>query len=55
MYLVVSAIVRHFDFAFDGVEEDHFKWKSDQFIVGIRGKAELHAIAKAAQPRPRDA
>ncbi|XXH05544.1 hypothetical protein Hte_011974 [Hypoxylon texense] len=32
-YLVVSTLVRKFDFNFTGVETDHFEWTSDQFTV----------------------
>lgn len=44
LYLVVSALVRKFNFDFTGVEADHFEWASDQFTIGIKGKSELGAL-----------
>ncbi|RYO90214.1 hypothetical protein DL766_006137 [Monosporascus sp. MC13-8B] len=44
MCLVVSTLVRRFDFDFTGVPADHFEWESDQFTIGTKGKSELSTL-----------
>ncbi|KAK7404080.1 hypothetical protein QQX98_010138 [Neonectria punicea] len=41
MYLVMSALVRRFDFDFRGLTDDYFEFESDQFIIGTKGKGVL--------------
>ncbi|KAI1768421.1 cytochrome P450 [Hypoxylon sp. FL1150] len=44
LYLVISSLVRKFDFDFVGVDANHFEWASDQFTIGIKGRSEVGAL-----------
>ncbi|KAK3329992.1 cytochrome P450 [Apodospora peruviana] len=47
LYLSVSALVKQFDFDFEGLTPDHLEFESDQFIIGTKGKAVLEATVTA--------
>lgn len=44
MYLVLAALVQCFDFQFKGISGEDFECKSDQFIIGTKGKGVLKAL-----------
>ncbi|KAK0712207.1 cytochrome P450 [Apiosordaria backusii] len=53
MYMVVAALVRGFEFDFQGLTlDDHFKVMSDQFIISTKGKAVLEARVSTRPTRP---
>ena len=43
MYLLLTFLVRSFDFQFEGVTAKDFEYSSDQFIIGTKAKGVLMA------------
>ncbi|KAF2997728.1 hypothetical protein E8E14_001942 [Neopestalotiopsis sp. 37M] len=43
LYLVIAALVQHFDFKFQGADSSDFVMESDQFIIGTKAGAVLKA------------
>ncbi|KAI1773303.1 putative Trichodiene oxygenase [Hypoxylon cercidicola] len=43
LYLTLAALVRQFDFRFEGAKAEDFECDSDQFVVGTKGKGLLEA------------
>ncbi|KAK7428184.1 hypothetical protein QQZ08_005250 [Neonectria magnoliae] len=50
MYLVMSALVRRFNFDLRGLTDDYFVFESDQFIIGTKGKGVLEVNVTRRKP-----
>ncbi|KAI8631574.1 cytochrome P450 [Xylariaceae sp. FL1651] len=47
LYLVVSTLIRRFDFRFEGVIAEDLRCSSDQFIIGTKSGGHLRAVGSA--------
>lgn len=45
MYLVIPALVQHFNFDFPGVEASDFECIEDDFLIGTKSRGDLNAYA----------